>query len=210
MDRREPASNARVHSLVRSLFLFFAHLGPFGLLLLGVLDSSFLFMPLGNDLLLVALTARRHGMLPLYVIMAATGSAIGCWLLDLLMRRKGEEGLKRMMPPKRVEYLKRKIGERAGLALAVASLAPPPFPFTPVVAAASAFQYPRARLLTVIAAMRVVRFAIIGALAIKFGRHILRIAQEPAFHWAVLIFLAICLIGSAISIRGWVVRSRNA
>jgi hypothetical protein len=204
------ASNAGVHSLVRSLFLFFAHLGPFGLLLLGALDSSFLFLPLGNDLLLVALTARRHAMLPLDVLMAATGSVIGCWLLDLLMRHKGEEGLNKMMPPKRVEYLKRKIGERAGLALAVASLAPPPFPFTPVVAAASAFQYPRVRLLTVIAAMRVVRFAIIGALAIKFGRHILRIAQAPAFHWAVLVFLAICLIGSAMSVRGWVVRSRAA
>jgi len=49
-------------------------LGGFGLLILGVLDSSFLFMPLGNDLLMVAMTASRHVMLPYYAGMATAGT----------------------------------------------------------------------------------------------------------------------------------------
>ena len=46
--------------VLRSLALFFFSLGGLGLLLLGILDSSFLFMPLGNDLLVVALTAAHR------------------------------------------------------------------------------------------------------------------------------------------------------
>ena len=36
------------------LFRFFRRLGPIGLFILGALDSSFLFLPFGNDLLLIA------------------------------------------------------------------------------------------------------------------------------------------------------------
>ena len=49
-----------MHSLVRHLFSILLHLGGFGLVILGVLDSSFLILPFGNDLLLIALSARRH------------------------------------------------------------------------------------------------------------------------------------------------------
>jgi membrane protein YqaA with SNARE-associated domain len=63
--------------LFRSLFGWFLHLGAVGLVLLGVLDSSFLFIPLGNDLLLALLVARHHEQLPVYVLAAAAGSMIG-------------------------------------------------------------------------------------------------------------------------------------
>jgi hypothetical protein len=39
--------------VLQSLATFFFSLGGFGLLLIGILDSSFLFMPLGNGLLVV-------------------------------------------------------------------------------------------------------------------------------------------------------------
>jgi hypothetical protein len=41
------------------LFAFVLKLGGPGLVLLGILDSSFLFAPWGNDLLVVAMTARQ-------------------------------------------------------------------------------------------------------------------------------------------------------
>ena len=47
------------------------------MLLLGTLDSSFLFMPLGNDLLVIALTAAHHTRMPYYVAMATAGSVLG-------------------------------------------------------------------------------------------------------------------------------------
>lgn len=192
-----------MHSLVNHLLAWLMHAGAMGLFVLGVLDSSFLFLPLGNDLLIIALTAQHHQRLPLYMMMAALGSTAGCLLLDMIARKGGEEGLKRIMPGKRLHYLKKQVGERAGVALAVACLAPPPFPFTAVVAAASAFNYPRWKLFPVVAAGRLARFAIVGLLAIWLGRRVLTIAESPTFESSMLFFVAICLLGSAVSIYKW-------
>ena len=79
-----------MRSIVHTLFLFFAHLGAFGLLILGVLDSSFLFLPSGNDLLLVALTAQHRNRWPYYVLMSTAGSTLGClpWILSAARAEK--------------------------------------------------------------------------------------------------------------------------
>ena len=60
--------------LIRHFFAVLLHLGALGLVILGVLDSSFLFLPVGNDLLLIALVARHHGQFLVYVL-AALGAA---------------------------------------------------------------------------------------------------------------------------------------
>ena len=177
---------------------------------MGVLDSSFLFLPFGNDLLIVGLVARHHQGLIIYVLAAACGSTFGVLLLDLVARKGGEEGIQKVAGPKRFEYLKRKIGEKGGRAIVLGCLAPPPFPFTMVVATNSALGYPRRRLLWIVWLTRAARFTIIGLLAVKFGRVILRIADSPAFKWSMAGFIAICIIGSAISITNWVRKSRRA
>jgi len=46
--------------LTQVLLAMFWKFGGLGLVVLGILDSSFLFAPLGNDLLVVAMTARKH------------------------------------------------------------------------------------------------------------------------------------------------------
>ena len=163
---------------VRRLFGFFLHLGPAGPLLLGIADSSFLFLPFGNDLLLVILLARNHQHFWIYVPMAALGSAIGVFLLDMVCRKGGEEGLEKMLKPKRFEYLKQRMAKRAGFAIALACLAPPPFPFTAVIGAASALQYPRWLLVTWVFVGRLVRFGVEGWLAIHYGRGILRVMNS--------------------------------
>ena len=199
-----------MRSIVHTLFLFFAHLGAFGLLILGVLDSSFLFLPLGNDLLLIALTVRHPTHLPLYVAMAAGGSTLGSYFLDLSVRKGGGAGLKMLLSPQRLKYVEKKVKDRAAAALLLATLAPPPFPFTLVIAAVSALHYPRGKMLGVIAMGRLVRFTIIGLLAIWLGRHMLKIAQTPAFEWSMAGFVALCVVGSTISIYHWVRGSRPA
>jgi len=198
-----------MRALFRPLFTFSLHLGALGLIVLGILDSSFLFLPFGNDLLLVVLTARHHEYLPLYVLAASVGSAIGVLLLDLVCRKGGEGGLKKMMSGKRLHYLKRKMSQNAAVGVMVACLTPPPFPFTAVIAAASAFQYPRARLLAYVFGARAVRFTLIGLAAIRFGRRILRMANSPEFVWFIVGFSVLCLIGSALSIMRWIRLSRS-
>lgn len=197
-----------MHSLVRHLFSILLHLGGFGLVILGVLDSSFLILPFGNDLLLIALSARRHELVPYYAAMATAGSVTGCFIMDVISRRGGEKGLERTIGPGRTEFVKKKVRKRAGWALALASLMPPPFPFTPFVAGAAALQYPRKKLLTVVAASRFFRFCIDGLLAVLFGTRILRWVREPGFVYVMLALVVISLVASAISVIGWIRRSK--
>lgn len=193
------------------LFVVLIRLGGVGLLILGILDSSFLFAPWGNDLLLVAITTRHPQVLYMVYLaaMSSAGSVLGCLLLDVTLRPLGEKGLEKFLPARRVKRVKDKIGKNAGRALAIASLAPPPFPFTAFVMAAAALQYSRTRLLTIVAATRLVRFLIVGALAIRFGRRILKWAELPVVQGLLIGLIVVCTVGSVISVYGWLKHSRS-
>ncbi len=180
------------------------HLGGAGLFVMGVLDSSFLFLPLGNDLLVTALTLRDQRRLPFYVLMASFGSCIGVFILDVVARKGGEAALDRMMSRRRHEYLKRKMEVHASIPLAIACIAPPPFPFTPVVAAASAFNYPRSRLLAIVVAGRIVRFTAVGLLALTFGHAFLRFAKTNTFVAIMITVITLSVAGSVLSIIRWI------
>jgi membrane protein YqaA with SNARE-associated domain len=193
-----------VYPTIRHLLGFFLQFGVFGLFFLAIADDSFLFLPIGSDLLTVLLVARHSDQLAVCVLAAATGSTIGVLLLDLVCRKGGEEGLKRLVKPKLLTYLKRQMEQHAAAALIVSCLAPPPFPFGASIAAASAFQYPRPRLLVLVFVARAVRFSLVGWAAIYFGRRILRIANSTEFLWIMSGFIAFCLIGSIVSITHWV------
>jgi len=198
-------------AIAEHLFLIFAHLGGLGLLLLGVLDSSFLlFVPFGNDVLVIAMSARKHHLMLYYASMAAAGSLLGCALTDALARKGGEKGLENHMPGKRLDYVKKQVKKNAAWALAFAALMPPPFPFTGFVAAAAALQYPRRKLLATVGAGRLARFSIEGTLAIMMGRRLLRLARTRTFEDAVVLLMALSIVGSMVSVYAWVKRSRTS
>ena len=196
-------------AFARELFVFFVHLGGLGQLILGVLDSSFLFMPLGNDLLMIVLSVRKHGWMLYYAGMATAGSVLGCLVTDLLVRKHGEEGLQKFMSARRLGYVKKKVTRSAGWALTMASLMPPPFPFTPFVAASAALQYPRKKLLMVIAVTRMIRFAGVGFLAVHFGGRILQWGRSPYVQFAIIGLIVLCVVGSIISVISWIKRSKS-
>jgi membrane protein YqaA with SNARE-associated domain len=193
-------------ALIRQFIALIFQLGYLGPFVMGILDSSFLFVPFGNDLLVVGLVARHHQGYPFYVLSAVCGSTCGTFLLDLVARKAGEAGVQKVAGRRRFEYLKRKIGEKGGRAIVVGCLAPPPFPFTMVVATTSALGYPRKKLLSTVAAARAARFLILGYLAMRFGPQILRIANSQPFRWTMIAFVILCVIGSALSIAKWVRR----
>jgi membrane protein YqaA with SNARE-associated domain len=194
----------------RHLLAFFIQYGALGLFLLGLADDSFLFLPVGSDLLMVILVARNAAKFPLYIAGAAVGSACGVYLLDLVCRKSGEKGLTKIIKPNRLQYLKDKIEKHGLLVLIVACLAPPPFPFGAFIAAASALQFPRLRLLTIVLLARAARYALVGWAALYFGRHILRVTRTPEFLWIMGVFIAICLVGSAIEGIRWFRVGRTA
>jgi len=91
----------------------------------------------------------------------------------------------------------------------VASLMPPPFPFTAIVAAAAAFQYPRNKLLSFVGAGRFARFVIEGALAIHYGRWIIRQARSPILEDVMIALIVISIVASVISIYQWSEKSKR-
>lgn len=198
-----------MHYVLWELVRFFASLGGVGLLLLGILDSSFLFMPLGNDLLVVALTANHHNRMMYYAAMASAGSVIGCLLTDYACRKGGEKGLKKNFSGRTIQYVERKIKSRAGWALAVACVLPPPFPFTPFIIVMAATQYPRWRMLGIVAVGRVVRFSVEGVLATIYGRQILAMAKNSVLQGTIMALVVISLVGSVWSIYTWIKRART-
>jgi len=170
---------------------------------MGIMDSSFLFLPFGNDLLVIALVARHHDGWPFYVLSAVCGSTVGVWLLDLVARRVGERGVQKIAGRWQFARLKRMIEKKGGIVLIVGCLSPPPFPFTMAVATTSALGYPRTKLLGTVAASRAIRFVILSFLAIKFGRAILHIMNTDAFRWTMVLFIILCLAASAYSAARW-------
>jgi membrane protein YqaA with SNARE-associated domain len=196
-------------NILRGLAVFFFSLGGFGLLLLGVLDSSFLFMPLGNDLLVVALTAAHRERMLYYVLMATAGSVAGVDFTRWVSAKGGRQGIEGEHKSKRIAYVERKMNENGGIAIATAALMPPPFPFTPFIIVAGALQYPRRKMLAIIAGSRGLRFLIDGYLALIYGRKIIGMAKSPYVQGFIIVLVVISLAGSAYSIYGWVRKSRT-
>ena len=186
------------------LLVFLIHLGYFGPLVMGVLDSSFLVLPFGNDLLLVWLVAERHHGAPWYVLAAATGSTLGALGLALVARKLGKEGICKLAGEKEFDRLQKKLSHRAAIAIALGALAPPPFPYTIVIAAASALDRSLPEILVTNFFARAARFALLSYLAMRFGKQVIHIAQSAPFRWTVGIFAILCLVASGFSIWKWV------
>lgn len=187
---------------------FFLRLGIFGLFLLSALDSSFLVLPFGNDLLLIALVSRDRSSLIwiAYVLVSAIGSIVGVLVIDVIMRKAGEKGLEHFVSPKKIDKFKRKIENKAGVSVFVATLLPPPFPFTPVVMTASALQSPRGKLLGAVFCGRLVRCTTEAVLALYFGRKLIAYLNSDVVTYAVYGLIAVAAVLSTLSLLTWLRR----
>ena len=196
-------------STTRWVLRFFLRLGIFGLFLMSALDSSFLVLPFGNDLLLIALVSRNRESLIwiAYVIVSAIGSVVGVFFVDLVMRKAGETGLERFVSRKRIEKLKAKLENKGGITVFVATLIPPPFPFTPVVMTASALQSPRGKLLIAVFLGRLVRFGVEAVLALYFGRQLIAFIDSDVVTYIVYALIGIAVILSTLSLLRWLKRN---
>jgi membrane protein YqaA with SNARE-associated domain len=187
---------------------FFLRLGIMGLFLLSALDSSFFVLPFGNDLRLIALVSRGHSSLMWipYVLVSAVGSLVGVLLVDVVMRKAGEKGLEHFLSPQKIERFKQKIQNKGGVSVFIATLLPPPFPFTAVVMTASALQLPRGRLLGAVFAGRLVRCTIEAVLALYFGRKLISYIRSDVVTYVVYAMIALGVVLSTLSLLTWLRR----
>lgn len=190
---------------------FFLRLGIFGLFLLSALDSSFLVLPFGNDLLLIALVSRDRDSLIwiAYVLVSAIGSIAGVFVIDGLMRKAGEKGLERFLSPQKIEKFKKKIENKAGMSVFIATILPPPFPFTPVVMTASALQASKQTLFVAVFVGRLVRCTIEAVLALFFGRKLIAYINSDVVTYAVYGLIGVAAVLSTLSVLTWLRRNNT-
>jgi membrane protein YqaA with SNARE-associated domain len=196
-------------STTRLVLRTMLRLGMPGLFLMSALDSSFLVLPFGNDLLLIALvSSNRESLIWIaYVLLSAVGSVVGVFVVDLLMRKAGEKGLERFVKPQKLERIKQKLENKLGITVLVATLLPPPFPFTPVIMTASALQCSRRKLFGAVFVGRLVRYTAEAILALYFGRQVIAYFNSDVVSYIVYGLVALGVVLSTLSLLRWLKRS---
>jgi membrane protein YqaA with SNARE-associated domain len=147
---------------------FAGALGAPGLFLISFLDSSVLTFPVINDLLLIELSVEHPARMPLYALMAATGSVLGCVLLYFIAR-KGGEAFFHKKAGHRAAAIRHWVEENGFVGMLVAALLPPPTPFKFFVFAAGVFEVPLWSYTSAITLARLIRYFGIGYLAVRYG-----------------------------------------
>ena len=147
---------------------FAGGLGAPGLFLISFLDSSVLTFPVINDLLLIELSIQHPGRMPLYALMAALGSVLGCVLL-FFIAEKGGEALFHKHAGDRAHAIRHWVEQNGFLGMLIAALLPPPTPFKVFVVAAGVFEVPLFSFTSAITIARMFRYFGIGYLAIRYG-----------------------------------------
>ena len=165
--------------------------GPFGLFVVALLDSSFVPLPSSADALMLLLSTAHPRLMLFYAFLATAGSAIGCVILYYISRRAGGRALKKFSEAKQ-RRVKELIDRYDVLAVLVASLLPPPFPFKLFVITAGVFRFSVLRFTLAIVAGRAFRFLLEGFFAVRYGSQAKQILAEY-YPWIGLV-LALVLI----------------
>jgi membrane protein YqaA with SNARE-associated domain len=186
----------------QKIVAFAAGLGAPGLFMISFLDSSVLTFPVINDLLLIELSMQHPPRMPLYAMMATTGSTLGCLLLYFLARKGGEA------------FFHSKAGKHGGAVrhwverngfggMLAAALMPPPTPFKFFVFAAGVFEMPLASFVSAIAVARLFRYFGVGYLAVRFGADALPYLGRHKLNVAIaaLVFVAVSYALSQVILR---------
>jgi membrane protein YqaA with SNARE-associated domain len=175
-------------------------LTPWGIVLMGALDSSLIFfLPLGIDFAVIVLAARKPELFWLYGLLATIGSVLGAMVTFWIGRKVGEHGLTFLIKPSRLERVRNRVSRKAGVSVAALGIIPPPFPFTAFVLASGAFGGHAWTFFTTLAGVRVVRFLAEAGLAAIYGRRILSWMQSTVFQVIIGVLIALAIAGTIVS-----------
>lgn len=182
--------------------------GP-GLFLVAILDSSFLSIPEGNDILIVILSiGATWGRMSYYVAMTTLGSILGCVALYTVGRKGGSPLLKRRFSPETVAWAEKQYERFGVLTVVVPSILPPPTPFKIFVLSAGVFELPLWEFIGAVAIGRTIRYAMWGVLAVLYGPAVKDYMQQNLTRVGIVLF-AVLLI-TLLIIGGFYIRKVRA
>ena len=166
-------------------------LGIPGLFAIAFVDSAAVPLAGGPDALVLLLAWSRPTMVYFIVLAATTGSMLGALVMHGIALKGGEKILPRLRAEK-IAWAEKKIKEHGTWTVIAGILAPPPFPTKLIVLAAGFLRMSRFRFCVAVFIGRLVRYSLLGCLAVIFGKHAAQILKD---HYTA-IFLV--LIGSIV------------
>src|SRR6266851_4188791 len=162
-------------------------LGAWGVFAVAALDGAAVGLPM--DVVGGGYVAQNHARLLLYVLMAATGSALGSLVVYAIGYKGGEELLRKRVSPERFEKLHAAFEKHPFWSLMFPAMLPPPTPFKLFALGAAVAEMSIGHFLLAIFLGRTVRFLLLGILVVKFGPGVvntLRRFFSHHFHWIVI------------------------
>ncbi|MBI3949890.1 MAG: VTT domain-containing protein [Acidobacteria bacterium] len=180
--------------MVQSIIEALRSIGPLGVVLIAILDSSFLSIPEINDIVVVTNVAKRPDLFFFWPLLTTAGSVIGCFALYFVARKGGQVFLHRWFSSRRVMTIERVFAQYGSLALIIPALLPPPTPFKSFVATAGALQFPVRRFILTVALARSVRYFGMGLLAVFYGEQVEWFITEHSVMVALIIIVVVSIV----------------
>ena len=177
-------------------------LGIWGVFAAAALDGGAIGLPL--DVVVGGYVAANRQEWPLYVLLAAAGSALGSLIVYAIGYTGGEELLRKRVSTERFEKLHSAFQKHPFWSLMFPAMLPPPTPFKVFALAAAVAEMSVGKYLLAIFLGRIVRFCALAMLVLKFGPgavHTLRIFFSHHFHWVLVI--------AAVAVGGWILWRRR-
>jgi membrane protein YqaA with SNARE-associated domain len=196
---------SKLNAWKQKIILFAGALGAPGLFLISFLDSSVLSFPVINDLLLINLAIQNPARMPLYAAAATTGSVLGCVFLYFIAR-KGGEAFFHKNAGVHGDAIRHWVEQNGFAGVLVAALLPPPTPFKIFVFAAGVFEVPVASFTVAVAIARILRYFIVGYLAVKYGHDAL---PYLAHHKLQVAIAAILLVAASYALSRLILRRKR-
>lgn len=173
-------------------------LGGPGLILIGLADNSVVPLTGSMDVLTIWLAARHREPWPYYAFMATLGAVLGGYITYRLARKGGKEALEHRFSKKKADKLCARFGKWGFGGVFIPALLPPPFPLVPFLIAAGALQYSQKKFLSALVLGRAIRYSIVAAVGVHYGRPILAFFR----HYnkiAVLVLIGLAVIGALLT-----------
>jgi membrane protein YqaA with SNARE-associated domain len=193
-----PTALTAADVLVRSgahptpLLHFLFHFGLIGILLVSIVDSSFVPLPIpGLTDIMIIVMAAQHANWFLLVLLATLGSALGGYFSYKVGHSGGMAFLERRVPPRIFKRVTGWMEEHNILSVALPAILPPPMPLSPFVLAAGALNMSRNKFLSTFTLSRALRHAVAAWLGIHYGRHILRLWNHFSAEWATTVLIVL-------------------
>jgi membrane protein YqaA with SNARE-associated domain len=181
-------------------------LGAWGVFVIAALDGAALGLPMDPVVATYVYQDRSHFLL--YVLMAATGSALGSIVIYGIGYAGGEELLRKRISPERFDKFHQAFQKHPFWSLMFPAMLPPPTPFKLFALAAAVSEMQFGHFLLAIFAGRFIRFLILATLTLKFGPQFVQIFGNLfREHWPSV--LAAVGVGLATWLVVWRMQKRS-